>query len=383
MTATPQVADDCIACGAVFQPNTDLASVPRGRRVAWDLMSDRAWRICTRCGHWNLLGSEAGAILAAELASRLPGRATDGVTYELVGSVEVVVMAETASGSVGTRGAITAKRIAQWMFHPLAKLALSPIAVIAPIFVISNLGSEFRPLAVFHDIATIGVGLLFGGHLARRLLLKGKWNRPVIVGFGLAAVLLMMLTPLLAARPWHTPMFTASQLALMTILSMLLELFGPPFIPVVVGGKSRALTPFAARNAELVLAPDGAEIAVRSLGRLGDITIQGAAAERALGWLLLMGGRQPSLDDFEGGWLLARRHGSSAALLRALLATHADGWNGVSVRDIPDAWRAAFSVTITESQGDAKEREKLVARIREASDVAAIAERLEKDEGET
>lgn len=380
MIPVPQLPDDCVACGTVFRPNTDLASMPRGRRVAWDLTGVRTWRICTGCGHWNLLGNEAGTILAGELASRLPGRATDGVTYELVGSVEVVVMAETTSGSVGTRGVITARKIARWMLHPFAKVASSPIAVIAPIIVLSNLGSAFRPLAVFHDIATIGVGLMLGGHLARRLLLKAKWNRPVIAGFGLSAVLLVVLTPLLT-RPWQTPMFTAFQLALMTTGAILFELFGPPFIPVAVGGKSRTLTPFAARNAELVLSPDAAEIAVRSLGRRGDIAIQGAAAERALIWLLLMGGRQPNLDDFEGGWLLARRHGSSAALLRELLATRPDGWDAVPVQEIPAAWRAAFSITITESQGDANERKKLLARLREASDVAAIAAGLETDEG--
>lgn len=367
----------------MFRPNTDLASMPRGRRVAWDLTSNRTWRICTSCGHWNLLGNQAGAILADELASRLPGRATSGVTYELVGAVEVVVMAETVSGSVGTRGVITARKIARRFGHPLARLAINPIALVAAITLLSNIGSPFQPLAMLREVATLGVALLLGEHLARRLLLQERWNPPVMAGFGVAVVSLVLLTPLLSARPWQTPMYTALMLALITTLSVLFELFGPPFIPVVVGGRSRTLTPFAARNAKLTLSSDGAEIAVRTLGRRGDITIHGAAAERALVWLLMMGRREPSLDDFEGGWLLARRHGSSAVLLRALLATFPDGHDGIPVRDIPAAWRAAFSITITESQGDAKEREKLLARIRESSEVAAIAERLEKDEGET
>lgn len=45
------------------------------------------------------------------------------------------------------------------------------------------------------------------------------------------------------------------------------------------------------------------------------------------------------------------------------------------------AWCAAFSTTITASQGDEEEHEKLLATIRESRKVAAIAARLEKDEG--
>lgn len=377
--SVPHLADDCVGCGAVFRANGDLIAMPRGRRVAWDVASGRTWRICTSCGHWNLLGSEAGTSVAGELASRLPGRAADGVTHELVGSVEVVVMAETGSGSVGNRGVITMRRIAQWMLHPIARVALSPVAILVPIHVISNLGGTFRPLAVLLDIATPGVAILLGGHLARRVLLKEHRNRWVLLGFGLSALALVVLTPLVPGRAWHTPIFTASMIFLVTILSAVLEIFGPPFIPVLVGEKSRLLTPFAARNGELALSPDGTEITVRGLGRRGDITVGGSAAERALKWLLMLGRWEPRPDEFEGGWLLARRHGSSAALVRALLAARADGQDAVPVREIPAAWRAAFSVTITESEGDPREREKLLARIREASDVAAIAERLDTE----
>lgn len=378
MTATPQVADDCIACGAVFRSNTDLASLPRGRRVAWDRASGRTWRICTRCGHWNLLGREAGTGLATELASRLPGRTAGGVMHDLVGSVEVVLIADLESGQVRSRAAVKGRKIARWFQNPLAKAALSlPVFIIA-VILISSLAGPFQPLATLHQIGFMIVPYLGGAFVARWFLRGKPVNMFALAGLTAGALALVAFPP-----SWITPVGMGAFLLLLAAAFGLMELFGPPFDPVTLHGKSRRFTPFAARNAALALSPDRTDIVVRALGRRRDIAVHGPAAERALPWLNAMVEPESVLEGFEAGWLLARAHGSSAGLVRELLAIHPDSNGSIRIRDLPPAWRAAFAFTCAESQGDAKEREKLLARIREASDVAAIAERLEKDEGET
>lgn len=74
--------DTCLQCGKALPPNTELASVPNGRLVAFDPDANRVWRICAKCHHWNLLGPEASAAAIPELAVRfaaLPSAGPEGL----------------------------------------------------------------------------------------------------------------------------------------------------------------------------------------------------------------------------------------------------------------------------------------------------------------
>ncbi|MEI2721516.1 MAG: hypothetical protein V9E87_15570 [Gemmatimonadales bacterium] len=70
--------DACLGCGKTLPANKELASVPNGRLVAFDPQANRAWRICAKCHHWNLLGPEASAAAIPELVARFDGLASAG-----------------------------------------------------------------------------------------------------------------------------------------------------------------------------------------------------------------------------------------------------------------------------------------------------------------
>jgi hypothetical protein len=312
------------------------------------------------------------------LASRLPGPDAGGVTHDLVGSVEVVVITDLESGQVGSRAAVKSRKIAQWFQNPLAKAMLSlPVFIIA-VILMSSLAGPFQPLTTLHQIGFMIVPYLAGAYFARWVLRDKPVNMFALAGLTAGAVALVAFTP-----SWITPVGMGAFVLLLAGAFGLMELFGPPFVPVTLHGKSRRFSPFAARNAELALSPDGTEIVVRSLGRGKDVAVHGPAAERALPWLNAMVEAESIFEGIEAGWLFARAHGSSAGLVRELLAIHPDSSGSIRIRDLPPAWRAAFAFTCAESQGDAKEREKLLARIREASEVAAIAERLDDSDGKS
>ena len=64
----------CVSCDRPFPGNGELASLPEGRRIAFDPGQRRVWRICTKCGEWNLLGAEAAGAALGELEARVPTR---------------------------------------------------------------------------------------------------------------------------------------------------------------------------------------------------------------------------------------------------------------------------------------------------------------------
>lgn len=75
--------DACLECGKKLPANKELAAVPNGRLVAFDPDANRVWRICAKCHHWNLLGSETSAAALPELVVRfanLPGAGPEGLT---------------------------------------------------------------------------------------------------------------------------------------------------------------------------------------------------------------------------------------------------------------------------------------------------------------
>nr|MBP7620697.1 hypothetical protein [Gemmatimonadales bacterium] len=61
----------CLSCNRPFPRNGELASLPEGRRIAFDPGQRRVWRICTKCGEWNLLGAEAAGAALVELEARV------------------------------------------------------------------------------------------------------------------------------------------------------------------------------------------------------------------------------------------------------------------------------------------------------------------------
>ena len=93
----------CVSCNAPFLANRELATIPDASRIAFDPAHRRVWRICAKCGEWNLLGTEAAERALPELAARFaaaPKRAGgEGFAPAHVGSaLELLQIGGTAAG---------------------------------------------------------------------------------------------------------------------------------------------------------------------------------------------------------------------------------------------------------------------------------------------
>ena len=94
----------CQLQGSLLPANRELATIPDASRIAFDPPHRRVWRICARCGEWNLLGAEAAERALPELEARFaaaPKRVGgEGFAPARVGSaLEILQIGATAVAS--------------------------------------------------------------------------------------------------------------------------------------------------------------------------------------------------------------------------------------------------------------------------------------------
>ena len=115
----------CQLQGAAPWPTGIFATIPDASRIAFDPAHRRVWRICARCGEWNLLGAEAAERALPELEARFaaaPKRAGgEGFAPAHVGSaLELLKIGATV---VAVNDAVLRKRrrqlaLSKWIGGP-------------------------------------------------------------------------------------------------------------------------------------------------------------------------------------------------------------------------------------------------------------------------
>jgi hypothetical protein len=130
-------APTCLSCNKPFPANGELASLPEGRRIAFDPGRRRVWRICTTCGEWNLLGTEAAGVTLKELEARQPALGEGVHTSHLSGRMELVRVnnldaAEVAQFARAERHRVLAKAAAT-RFTVMISLVLPVLGTIAAV----------------------------------------------------------------------------------------------------------------------------------------------------------------------------------------------------------------------------------------------------------
>lgn len=115
-------APRCLACDVAFKPNRTLAALPHGRRIAFDPLRGRVWRLCAACGEWNLVGEDDTPSALAELAARFPLPGTGVQSHRHSATLEVLHIHDLAASTpgdlaiAGRRDRLrTASRTARWM----------------------------------------------------------------------------------------------------------------------------------------------------------------------------------------------------------------------------------------------------------------------------
>ncbi len=370
----PLPPDDCVACQAVFRANRELASLPRAQRVVVDLTHGRAWRICTACGHWNLLGPELAAATIDELSGRLPALSAERTGYDAVGAVEVLQIAMHDDAPMASRAGLLRRQYlgaARRLAHPVFLLALLPL-VAAEFWALLTGGSLDWAVALVAGVSV--VGLMLAGEVTA-LLLHRRF-RPSLLGFSLFSLLILAFAVPRIVDTWMGPSIVLQIGLLYTTLLVATDTLFHGFQSVrVLDGATLRLSPLAMRDAELAVAPDRRQLVVHGLR--GDVSVVGGEAVRVV--LALSGDDVPQATPavVERGWLLARSHGDLASLGRALDLARPDDAGRHLWRELPLDWRLAFAFAAVEEIGLPEEREQLRRKIREAVEVARIAERLD------
>ena len=129
--------NSCVACDRPFPANGELVSMPHGRRIAVDPELGRVWRICTKCGEWNLLGVEAAREAVPELRARVAAvpvadqTAVAGLVK--VGGVEILELRSQTGRAAENQQLRTTmvRRRANWLAAGSLLLTLSAIGLLA------------------------------------------------------------------------------------------------------------------------------------------------------------------------------------------------------------------------------------------------------------
>lgn len=167
----------CIECRRPFRPNRQLATLPIGRRIAFDPERGHVWRICQGCGAWNLLGREESELGLAELRHRSGGGtgvADHGVAITTLGADLELLRLGTKSELAAGALALGERRRA--LLHIGTTATVIPLALLTVLVV----GTMVGWLSISWRLAG---QLLAWGSAARLLRLRARhaYRLPVTV----------------------------------------------------------------------------------------------------------------------------------------------------------------------------------------------------------
>ena len=371
----PEWDDDCVACRVPFPVNSDLASLPRGKRVAFDPALGRIWRICTACGHWNLAGSQAANSTRDELVARLADSTSGRSFHDSIGSTEILVVSTSPEAKISTSGGIKVRGL-------LRKGILSRKAMTIGVYTLLVGNIAYGYLAAPGRSQALSWQLLFGIGLgewfsedATRWALKQPPALPGLLARSIALVGLVFWVSMWSVT---SGLDGASALGV-AVFSFLLYtadslLNGVKAVIASDGSKVR-LSKLAMRRVALRSSPSGAGIEVSGLPGRRDAQGENAIqVVQAIG-TELMG--VVSAAEVEQGWQLLRIHGDVPGLCRALESLRQAEGSPHRWIDLPAAWKIALSIGAVEAGGSAVERAALMSKVCEASEIAKIAEMLD------
>lgn len=368
-----QLTDDCIACHRPFPVVGELASLPNAKRLAFDPELDRVWRICTHCGHWNLVGRDASAACVAELRARLTVPTQPAIQWDTIGAVDVLLVSSRPDAVTVARDGLNARR---YLAHgPMVRWGFAAIGVaifVGPMFFLEDI--PIGKLETWQGLLPMVVGPMLG-QVAFRVWMRGRlerWKAGVAV---LGSLLLIFVVPRYSESNWLDARTTTIFLLFGALLSVLADLIPVwPRVQTIDGQKIR----LSQRQLwQLTLGIDQATGRAAAFGLPNGQLIAGPGLNEVIGALGAddLGKTMPR--EIEAGWLLLRQHEGLDGVMAALdrLRPEANGRHRWT--DLPTAWQAALQIGVVEANGTVKEKDALREKINAASEVAALADGLD------
>ena len=354
----------CLSCNRPFPRNGELASLPEGRRIAFDPGQRRVWRICTKCGEWNLLGAEAAGAALGELEARVPTRGTALLITHVGPRLELLRVDDFADVRVGEMAMAERRDTLAKKSRNLGRLGAGFIFLLLPLLIWHAATS---PGPYFQFPAFAGAGVLGREWYRRSHRLRLSTSRLVLgvlgLGFGGFAVATGRLEPDILA-------FAMASGLSVTLASHLLS--------------AKAPLPSGRR----VRAPDAHwdGIAIRWNADLGELSLKvrnspwmDATDARCYLRLIIDSQVLPLMSDVDltKAHLLATTH-TVPGILGALDAWRQDRDDTLRLADIPVMYLLALDLGFARQDSGSPKVQAAHERLLEAADVAAEAERLDR-----
>ena len=362
----------CLSCNRPFPRNGELASLPEGRRIAFDPGQRRVWPICTKCGEWNLLGAEAAGAALGELEARV-GQLPADVLGE-VGPVEVIRIDASAPppGAVRARGDRHARidsrnTLTAFAFLGLLLLGLAWIGFSALDPIVPGESSRWGRTGTL-VLAAMASGIF--GHIPRALRRGEPIRSRLVIGLAVIAATI-------AIAHWlgdNVPS-TGALIATLTFSGLAVQRWMP------IG---RITLPSGKRRWHNALSMDSTSCSWEAGGELtvrmpeGEL-LNGDDATAMLRDLLDGWSWETAPDELQAAAVLASGHDPLPRIIGVLRDASASRSEGTTLGRMPAVWRAALDLALTQDTGVEGKLSRILAKVPEAQQVAAIAESLDAE----
>lgn len=310
----------------------------------------------------------------------LPGMSGPGFAHHRVGEVDVLKVSDRLAPTVAAADGLKAFRLTRFVTRHRLPLFVGGIILYGLALLGPDLLVRGRvPASTLLMAGSVLVGwiaskaLVESGHRGRRVRAVG-WSAAAVAGLGGLLVLAVM-----AGMRWG-PGFVLLQVGIMFGGLTLGNRYLGTATAFSTDGQRRRLSRSSLRGAVLVATDTSPGVAVVIAGE--GIRFEGDALLPVSGVLCRDLVELASAAEVELGWTLLRMHADLSGLLRGLAQVRPDDGGRHPWADLPRAWQLAYMFGLVEAMGSATDREALRTQVREASEVAAIAERLDLEQRE-
>ncbi|MEO5800295.1 MAG: hypothetical protein ABIZ70_07275 [Gemmatimonadales bacterium] len=383
----PPSPSTCVTCGKPFAANRDLATIPDASKIAFDPARRRAWRICTSCDEWNLLGPDASLAALPEIEARFatlipattpefslaPARVSPQLELLRIGPPGRTSPAELAAHRLKEEAELRARRL-RWM--PLLWLFLVAVMGVAYWPVAGHPGAIALMVLVYSQVKffTALSKKLFGERTSRLTL-------PLSTLLMLASALFLYLD-----SGWETLRYCGVGLLIMLPFYFIID----PLIRRHVGvlrvklesGRRVRISERAAPEVTISWTPGGSDVTLHDLpdGR----PLSGPDVAKVYRFLYASVSKEGMLKAMlrldattKEAYGLLRSLGGLPGLLEALEGFRRDRDGRVPLAELPVLYLVALDLALAAEFSGSDSHDQLRHRALAASEVAEEAEALD------
>ena len=363
----------CVRCGTAFAANNELATLPHGRRIAFDARRSRVWQVCESCDEWNLLGQDASRAAIPELAARMaatPGQTLNAVTIAPV-SRRLTVMEVSTVQAVGDLRVRTGRRL-------LERRAWWTLAFSAVLLLNQILSAKTWTLDTLRALPDI---VLFGAWFASWVFLcLDGWavlnGYPTRARRAAKALAVFAVTTVLAIalRMWYMDGFIVG--VLLVPVGIFSAWIRVPVWMLLEGTRAVRLNQYEIEQVTFDWDAATGEIMLYDIP--GWDVVRGEQADRVLRRILAKLPKKTALGDGEQAEALWHAVGGRSGLLAMLGGLRDDKDGRLVIARLPLAFRNALELEL-QPEVPIKQRDRMLARLPDAHTVADEAEQLDHD----